>query len=212
MKQIAEADEAVLYKTFGIDAELMIDHAWGREPTTMADIKAYKSKTNCLSSGQVLPRDYSFEEGRIIVREMVDLQCLEMVEKGLVTDSVTLHVGYANRFKKKSAHGTAALTITTSSAKKISEQVLAVYERIVDRNTPIHRVYLTCNDVVDERYQQYDLFVDPAELEREHAMQKAMLEIKERFGKNAILKGMNLQEGATTMERNQQIGGHKSGI
>lgn len=211
MGQVAAADKAMLYKLFGIDAELLIDHAWGRETTTMADIKAYKPKTNSISSGQVLGCDYSYEEGKLVVKEMADLLSLELVDKGLVTDSITLHVGYSNRVEKKSAHGTTTMTVTTSSAKQIIEYTLKLYEQIVHRYTPIHKVNLTFNNVVDEMYQQYDLFTDPVELEREHKMQKAMLDIKQKFGKNAILKGMNLQEGATTMERNRQIGGHKSG-
>lgn len=211
MEQVAAADKTMLYNLFGIDAELLIDHAWGRETTTMADIKAYKPKTNSISSGQVLGCDYSYEEGKLVVKEMADLLSLELVDKGLVTDSITLHVGYTNRVEKKSAHGTTTMTVTTSSAKKIIEYTLKLYEQIVDHYTPVHKINLTFNNVVDEMYQQYDLFTDPAELEREHKMQKAMLDIKEKFGKNAILKGMNLQEGATTRERNRQIGGHKSG-
>lgn len=212
MGEIAQAEESLLYRLFGIDAELLIDHAWGRETTTIADIKAYRPKESSVTSGQVLGCDYSFEKGRLVVKEMVDLLCLELVDKGLVTDSVTLHVGYSNRVAQKSAHGTVAMTVTTSSAKKIIPCVVELYERIVDRYLPIHRVNLSFNHVVDERYQQYDLFTDPAELEREHRMQKAMLDIKEKYGKNAILKGMNLQKGATTMERNRQIGGHRSGV
>lgn len=211
MEQVAAADKTMLYNLFGIDAELLIDHAWGRETTTMTDIKAYKPKTNSISSGQVLGCDYSYEEGKLVVKEMADLLSLELVDKGLVTDSITLHVGYTNRVEKKSAHGTTTMTVTTSSAKKIIEYTLKLYEQIVDHYTPVHKINLTFNNVVDEMYQQYDLFTDPVELEREHKMQKAMLDIKEKFGKNAILKGMNLQEGATTRERNRQIGGHKSG-
>lgn len=211
MGGIAAADEDMLYHIFGVDAELLIDHAWGRETATMEDIKAYKSKSNSISSGQVMGCDYNFEDGKLIVKEMTDLLCLELVDKGLVTDSVTLYVGYAKRAEKRSVHGTTSLTVTTSSAKKIIAGVLELYEKIVDKHTPIHRVNLCFNHVVDERYQQYDLFTDPAKLEKEHRMQKAMLEIKKKFGKNAILKGMDLQEKATTMERNRQIGGHRSG-
>lgn len=211
MEGVARADEDALYRMFGIDAELLIDHAWGREPTTIADIKAYKPKANSISSGQVLGCDYNFEDGRLIVKEMADLLCLELVDKGLVTDSITLYVGYGKRYGKKSAHGTTTMTVTTSSAKQIIAHTVRLYERIVDRMTPIHRVNLSFNHVVDEVYRQYDLFTDPAELEREHRLQKAMLDIKEKFGKNAILKGMNLVEGSTAMERNRQIGGHKSG-
>jgi len=211
MEEVAKADEDALYRAFGIDAELLIDHAWGRETTTIADIKAYKSRSSSIGSGQVLGCDCDYEGGKLILKEMADLLCLELVDKGLVTDSLTLHVGYNRSYGKKSAHGTISMTVTTSSASQIMDYAVRLYENIVDRSTPIHRFSLTFNNVVDEAYEQYDLFCDPAKMEREHKMQKAMLEIKEKFGKNAILKGMNLQEGATTMERNRQIGGHKSG-
>lgn len=211
MKEITEADETMLYHLFGVDAELLTDHAWGRESTTMADIKNYKSKDTSIFSGQVLSCDYSFEDGKLIVEEMADLLCLELVDKGLVTSSITLHVGYSPRSGRKSAHGTTAMTLTTSSARAIISCALNLYEQIVDQYTPVHRVNLSFNHVMDELYQQYDLFTDPAALEREHQLQKVMLDIKEKYGKNAILKGMNLQKNATTMERNQQIGGHKSG-
>ena len=199
MEGIAKADEDMLYRMFGIDAELLIDHAWGRETTTIADIKAYRPKENSISSSQVLGCDYDFEGGRLIAKEMADLLCLELVEKGLVTDSISLYVGYSRRLQKKSAHGTITMPVTTSSAKKIMGYTQELFEQIVDRNAPIHRVTLAFNRVVDEMYQQYDLFTDPAEIEREHKIQKTMLEIKEKFGKNAILKGMNLEKGATTI-------------
>lgn len=211
MEGVAEANEEFLYHLFGVDAELLIDHAWGRESVTMQDIKAYKPKNNSLGSGQVLSRDYSFEDGKLIVREMTDLLCLELVDKGLVTDSVTLHVGYSNLFQKKSAHGTTSMRGSTNSARQIVSYTEALYERIVDRNTPIRRMTVTFNRVMDEVYRQYDLFTDPVQAEKERKIQQAVIDIKGRFGKNAILKGMNLQEGATTMERNCQIGGHKSG-
>ena len=211
MGEIAHADEDMLYRMFGVDAELLIDHAWGRESTTMQDIKSYRPKTNSLSSGQVLECDYTFEKGKLVVKEMADLLCLELVEKGLVTDSITLHVGYSNRLEKKPAHGTIGLRNSTSSARQIIAATEKLYCQIVDPYTSVRRMTVTFNQVVDEQYQQYDLFTDPAELEREHRMQEAILDIKEKFGKNAILKGIDLQAGATTMERNRQIGGHKSG-
>jgi DNA polymerase V len=136
---------------------------------------------------------------------------LELVDKKLVTDSITLHVGYNNRYNMKSAHGTVTMTVTTSSTRRIMPYAVDLYDRIVDPFTPIHRFNISFNHVVDEAYRQYDLFTDPEEMEREHKLQQAMLDIKGRYGKNAILKGMNLQEGATTMERNRQIGGHRSG-
>ncbi len=211
MGDVAKADEDMLYRMFGIDAELLIDHAWGRETTLMSDIKNYRARTNSISSGQVLARDYSFEEGRLIVKEMAELLALELVDKGLVTDSITLHVGYANRHEMKSAHGTTTMSITTSSAKHIREYTEKLYCQIVNSYQNVRRITLTFNRVIDEAYRQYDLFTDPDEIEREHQLQKAMLDIKGKFGKNAILKGMNLEKAGTTIERNQQIGGHKSG-
>ena len=211
MGEIAQADEDLLYRMFGVDAELLIDHAWGRESTTMADIKAYRPKSNSLSSGQVLPRDYHFDEARIVAKEMADSLCLELVDKGLVTDSVTLHAGYSYRLEKKSAHGSAGLNSATSSSRRIIACTEQLFDRIVDRRTPVRRISLTFNHVMDEAYRQYDLFTSPEELEKENRLQKAVIDIREKFGKNAVLRGMDLQEGATAMERNCQIGGHKSG-
>jgi len=211
MGQIAETEEDFLYKLFGIDAELLIDHAWGREITTMEDIKNYKPKANCLSSGQVLSRDYEHEEGKLIVKEMTDLLCLDLVDKDLVTESATLYMGYANRYGKESARGTVRFPFFTCSAQIMLPYMEELYDRIKDKNVPIRRINITFNNVEVETYRQYDLFTDPATLEKERNMQKAMLNIKRKSGKNAILKGMNLEESATTMERNRQIGGHKSG-
>ena len=211
MKDIAMAKEETLYNLLGVDAELLIDHAWGREPVTIADIKQYKPKHNSLTSGQVLGCEASFEEGLLIVKEMADLLCLDLVDKGLVTESISLYVGYENRLEREPARGTITTPIATSSARTILPYVELLYRRIVSTSGGVRRANLSFNNVVDEVYQQYDLFCNPAELERERNMQKAMIDIKKRFGKNAILKGMNLEEGATTMERNRQIGGHKSG-
>ena len=211
MGEVAHADEDMLYKLFGVDAELLIDHAWGRESTLMEDIKNYKSQSNSISSGQVLGCDCDYENGKLIVKEMVDLLCLELVDKGLVTDSITLDIVFSKHFEKKPAHGRARMTVTTSSTKQILAYAVQLYERIMDKHTPIRRFTVTFNNVVDEAYKQYDLFTNIEDVEREHRMQKAMLDIKDKFGKNAILKGMNLEEGAKTMERNRQIGGHKSG-
>ena len=163
MKDVTEASEELLYKILGVDAELLIDHAWGKEITTIQDIKAYKPKQNCLSSGQVLSCDYSHEDGRLIVKEMADLLCLDLVDKGLVTESVSLYLGYANHLNKEPARGTISLRSATSSARIILPQVEQLYERITDAYSPIRRVNLTFNRVVDEVYQQYDLFADPAE-------------------------------------------------
>ena len=211
MHDIAQADEDLLYRLFGIDAELLIDHAWGREPVTIADIKSYRSRTNCISSGQVLACSYGFEDGKLIVKEMADLMCLDLVEKGLVTKSVTLHVGYDNRLNAAPAHGTTQLPDETSADMLIIPAVEALYERIIDPTLTIKRVNMTFNNVVPEEYHQYNFFADAESLEKNRKLQEAVISIKHKFGKNAILKGMNLEEHATTRERNQQIGGHRSG-
>lgn len=242
-------NEDLLYSLFGVNAELLIDHAWGWEPCTIAQVKAYKPKTTSLGSGQVLQCPYAFDKGRLIVREMAELLALDLVDKGLVTDQLVLTVGYDienlndparrgayrgpvttdfyGRAVPKAAHGTANLDKQTSSAKRIVQAVMALYDRIVSPKLLIRRVNLTANRLVDESSsskqqaaEQLDLFTDYAALEakrkaeeealaEERRLQLAMLEIKKKYGKNAILKGMNLEEGATTISRNQQIGGHR---
>ncbi|QNK42210.1 Y-family DNA polymerase [Caproicibacter fermentans] len=243
-------NEELLYKLFGVNAELLIDHAWGWEPCTIADIKAYRPSTNSIGSGQVLQSAYTFDKAKLITREMTDLLVLDLVDKKLVTDQLTLTVGYDienltnpriraayhgaittdhyGRAVPKSAHGSANLGRHTSSTKVILDAVTELFERIVDKNLLIRRLNITANHVVDEatvqktdNFEQLDFFTDfaatqakkeeeEAELAREKRMQQAMIKIKKKHGKNAILKGMNLEEGATTVERNRQIGGHKA--
>lgn len=210
MRDIANADEDLLYHLFGIDAELLIDHAWGRESTTMADIKSYGPKTNCLSAGQVLPRDYGHEAGRLIVREMTDQLCLELVSKRKLTENISLYVGYSNSAHVEPDGGSIRLSSPSSSIKEIGPCVEELYERVKDHDLDVRRLSLSFNNITDDDYRQLDLFSDPEEYEKENQMQKAMISIKERFGKNAILKGMNLKEDGTMIERNNQIGGHKS--
>ena len=212
MGDVARASEDLLYKWFGIDAELLIDHAWGREPVTIRDIKAYQSKTQCFCSGQVLMRDYTFEEGALIVKEMTDQMCLDMVAKGVVTDSVTLYVGYSNQLHREAARGSASIATETNADALLIPAVMALYRRIVDPHYPVRRISITCNRIIpDSGIEQTTLFHDPAEVERNRTLQKTVLEIKKKYGKNAILKGMNFEEAATGRERNRQIGGHKSG-
>ena len=243
-------NEDLLYKLFGINAELLIDHAWGWEPCTIADIKTYKPSTNSIGSGQVLHSAYTFDKAKLIVREMTDLLVLDLVDKRLVTDQLVLTVGYDidnltnpeikklyhgeittdhyGRAVPKSAHSSINLGRQTSSTKLILDAVTELFERITDKNLLIRRVNITANHVVDEaavrktdNFEQLDLFTDyaavqtkkeeeEAGLAREKKMQQAMLEIKKKHGKNAILKGINLEEGATTVDRNRQIGGHKA--
>lgn len=210
MKEVATAEPSLLYHAFGIDAEFLIDHAWGREPVTIAEIKAYKAKSNSLSSGQVLMRDYDYKEGLLIVKEMTDLLCLDLVARKLVTNSISLHIGYSKDILK-SAGGTRRMSVTTNSVKIITGYFTELYEQIVNRFTPIRRITITFNDVIDEAYEQYDLFTGPEDLEKDRKVQQAVLDIRAKFGRNSIIKGMNLLEAGTTLERNHQIGGHNSG-
>ena len=243
-------NEELLYHLFGINAELLIDHAWGWEPVTIDLIKAYKPETNSLSSGQVLQCPYDFEKGRLIVREMTDLLVLDLVDKKLVTDQMVLSIGYDienltnkeirqnykgeitvdhyGRMVPKHAHGSVNLGRQTSSTKLITDAVMELYDRIVDPKLLVRRVTVAANHLVEEStvkeapvFEQLDLFTDYAALEKEQEeenvmmekerkLQEAMLSVKKKYGKNAILKGMNLQEGAMTIERNNQIGGHKA--
>lgn len=209
MGDIASADEDLLYRLFGIDAELLIDHAWGRETATMADIKKYKPSTNSYSSGQVLPRDYAHEEGRLVVQEMTDLLCLELVKKRKITESVTMYLGYSNALHTEGERGSVRLLTPTDRASVIVPAVAELYNRIKAPELPIRRINISFNNVVDAEYRQLSLFSDAEEDEKELRAQKAALSIKNRYGGNAVLKGMNLEAGGTTIERNNQIGGHK---
>lgn len=212
MEEIAHARESLLYKAFGIDAELLIDHAWGREPVTIADIKAYRPKNTSFSSGQVLPRDYEYEEGALVVKEMADLLCLDLVDQCLVTSHISLAIGYSNQKCFEPAKGSTTLRSATSSNRRLLSYVEQLYRRIVRPGAYIRRITLTYTGVMTEDYQQFDLFSNPEETEKDVKAQRAAISIKQRYGRNAILKGMNLEESATTIERNGQIGGHKSGV
>ncbi len=238
-------NEDLLYKLFGINAELLIDHAWGYEPCTIADIKAYKPQTSSTSSGQVLQRPYPFDKARLVMQEMTDLLVLDLVEQGLKTSQMTLTVGYDienlsdpqrrakyhgpvttdgyGRKLPKHAHGTANLSGYSSSTHEIMEAMTALFDRIVNSDLLVRRIYVTACRLEDAKtaekdsFEQLDLFTDPAAQEakqealaREEKMQEAMLSIRKKFGKNAILKGMNFKEGATARQRNGQIGGHKA--
>ena len=234
-------NEDLLYKVFGVNAELLIDHAWGWEPCTIADIKAYKPENNSIGSGQVLQCPYNYEKARLVVKEMADALALDLVDKALVTDQIVLTVGYdtssitakykgeiqTDRYGRKipkHAHGTANLEKYTSSGNMIMNTSLDLFDRVINKELLIRRVYITATHVIPEKeakegkaYEQLSLFTDfekeemeKQKLEKERKMQEAMLSIKKRFGKNAVLKGMNLEEGATAKERNNQIGGHKA--
>ena len=239
-------NEELLYRMFGVNAEILVDHAWGYEPTTMADIKAYKPEAKSIGSGQVLTSPYTCGKARMVAWEMADQLALDLVAQRFVTNQLTLTVGYdidnlrdpkrrkqyhgevkTDRYGRqipKHAHGTANLEEYTASSKRITAAILELYDRIVDENLLIRRMYLTANRVTAEAavpaepaMEQMDLFADPvqkeseaAELARERKLQEAMLGIKSKYGKNAILKGTNLLDGATAAERNDKIGGHRA--
>lgn len=243
-------NEDLLYKLFGINAELLIDHAWGWEPATIAEIKAYRPEKNSLSTGQVLQCPYTAQKAKLIVREMTDLLVLDLVDKKLVTDQMVLTVGYDiesltnpeirrkyhgevttdryGRHVPRHAHGTANLSCQTSSTKLIMKAVEELYDRIINPDLLVRRITVVASRVVPESeadqkevFEQLDLFTDyqaleqereqeKKELDKEKRIQKAILDIQKKYGKNAVLRGMNFEEGATTRERNGQIGGHKA--
>jgi DNA polymerase V len=207
MEGIAKADPKTLYKEFGINAEFLIDHANGKEPTTIAQIKAYKSKENSISNGQVLFEDYDYEKARLIVKEMVELSCLELSDKHLVSSHISLSIGYSKDLHKPTG-GSLTLTNLTNSFEYFLPYFLAIFDKTTIVNTPIRRINVGFSDVRDEIYEQYDLFTDPTEYKKDEQLQKTINKIKKKYGKNSVLRGMNLLEGATTIKRNKLVGGH----
>lgn len=249
-------NEELLYSMFGVNAELLIDHAWGYESCEIKDIKAYKPESSSMSEGQVLHEPYTFEKARIIVKEMTDSLCYALVEKGLIADQIVLTVGYDKesledpvisskysgpveydhygRLIPKSAHGTINLSEFTSSTREFLEKCVELFDRIVNPDLLVRRMYVVANHVIYEKdylqkketekketYVQMDLFTDYEALEKEEKdreikkqkekdLQEAVLSLKKKYGKNAVLKGINLMEGATMMDRNKQVGGHKA--
>ena len=237
MRGIAGADEDLLYRIFGIDAELLIDHAWGIEPTKISDIKGYKNKSHSLSRGQVLMRDYSNTEGELIVKEMTELLCHEMTEEGMVTKNVSVMVGYSNAFRVPMAHGSVSFSILTDASSVIIPAVASLYRRITEPDYPVRRVFINFNDIVPREADRQMTIFDLADIEadeegktagqqreegladqitemqtrlkRDAALQEAVNSIRKKYGKNAMFRGMDLEEAATTLERNHQIGGHR---
>lgn len=239
-------NEDLLYKLFGINTELLIDHAWGYEPCTIKSIKAYRPEKNSIGSGQVLHCAYNYEDAKIIVKEMINELSLDLVRKNLITSQLVLTIEYdkenltnsdINKLYKgeitidrygrkipKHGHGTINLDHKTSSTKILTEAIIKLYERITDKRLLVRKIYVTANDVINElnlkenkNYEQIDMFTNYRELEKkkekeksEKQIQKAILNIKDKYGKNAIIKGMDLQSAGTTIERNSQIGGHKA--
>ena len=244
--RVSETNEELLYKLFGINAELLIDHAWGYEPCTIESIKSYKPITNSISSGQVLHCPYNYEDTKIIVKEMTELLTLDLVKKDLVTSKLVLTIGYdvdnltnpeikdyykgeitLDRYGRKvpkHAHGTINIDHKTSSTKVITSAIMELYERIINKKLLVRRINVTAENIVNEAdyknaksFDQIDIFGDYSKKDKqiqseetEKSLQKAVINIKSKYGKNAILKGMNFEKAGTTIERNEQIGGHKS--
>ena len=223
-------DEEYFYKTFGIDGEILIDHAWGIEPVTMKDIKSYRTEAHSLSNGQVLPRPYQYKEARLVFQEMIEVLCTDMFSKNLVTQACSwwvsydyksleacphydgpLSIDFYGRIHPKHSNGTAKLPVVTNNLQIISTPLLRQFDDKTDHRLLYRRLGICANDVrEDEGIFQLNMFIDYEALERDRRLQGAMLEVRRRFGANALFKGMNLMEGATTLERNQQIGGHKA--
>lgn len=210
MRDITRTSPQALEKLLGVDYEILLDHAYGREPVTIADIKAYKAQSHSLSSGQVLSRDYNFSEALTIVKEMADNLCLELFDEGLVTRSITLSVVYSG-VERRQSRGSLRLEDYTNSAQTLIFSAAKLFERVMEKNAVIRKITLVYNDVIEEGFAQYNLFSSQPTKEKERRQMQAVSSIKKRFGKNAILRGLDLKKEATARERNRQIGGHKSG-
>ncbi len=226
---LSVGDQEWFYRVFGIDAEILLDHAWGVEPCTVADVKAFEPENNSICDGQVLPEPYPYDKARLIIREMADNLMYQLMEKGMTTDLLTMDLAYDREncdngtYKGKTktdnygrtvpvpAHGSQRLDHPTNLGSELIQATVGLFDRIADRNLSIRKITITAGDVVpDEGFGQLDLFTDPKEQETEKNMQKSLLEIREKFGKNAVLKGSDLLDGATTKTRNDSIGGHKA--
>lgn len=206
---VAHYNEKILYKLFGINAEYLIDHAWGREPTEISDIKAYKPSSNSISNSQILFEDYNYKDAYLIMKEMVESNVLQLTEKHLVTNHISLYVGYSKNCIKPS-RGSRKITNTTNSYRILLEEFKLLYKKIINPNYPIRQIGISFGNVKDEIYEQFDLFADQEDIEKEKRVQEALIHIRNKYGKNAVLKGMNFYEKATQRKRNGLVGGHNA--
>lgn len=206
---IAHYNEKFLYKLFGINAEYLIDHAWGREPTEISDIKAYRPSSNSISNSQILFEDYNYKDAYLIMKEMVESNVLQLTEKHLVTNHISLYVGYSKNCIKPS-RGSRKITNTTNSYRILLEEFKLLYKKIVNPTHPIRQIGISFGNVKDEIYEQFDLFTDQEDIEKEKRVQEALVHIQNKYGKNAVLKGMNFYEKATQRKRNGLVGGHNA--
>ena len=210
MYDIAHTEQKRLYKEFGVNAEYLIDHSWGKESCTIADIKAYKPKTNSITNSQVLFEDYSFIKARLVLKEMVELGSLRLIESNLVTDTVGLYIGYSKNTIKATG-GTRKLTNYTNIYSELLKAFLEIYNKTTDTDIPIRRIGVNFANVIETESVQLSLFIDQERVDEERKLELAMCSIKNKMGKNAIIRGMDLEDGATTIMRNKLIGGHNSG-
>lgn len=210
MYDIAHTEQKRLYKEFGVNAEYLIDHSWGKESCTIADIKAYKPKTNSITNSQVLFEDYSFIKARLVLKEMVELGSLRLIESNLVTDTVGLYIGYSKNTIKATG-GTRKLINYTNTYSELLKAFLEIYDKTTDKDIPIRRIGVNFTNVIETESVQLSLFIDQEKIDEERKLELAMCKIKNKMGKNAIIRGMDLEDGATTIMRNKLIGGHNSG-
>lgn len=206
---IANANEEILYKEFGINAKNLIDHAWGREPTTIADIKKYKPKTHSHSNSQILFEDYQYEDAFLVLKEMVESNVLELVDQHLVSNHISLYIGYSKNIRRPTG-GSRKITTRTNSYRILLQEFIDLFHQTTYKDTPIRQISISFGNVVDEMFESYDLFSDIEALEEERKLSQALVNIKHKYGKNAVLKGMNMFEKATARKRNQLVGGHNA--
>lgn len=209
MKGIAKCPEKTLYKIFGVNAEYLIDHSKGIEPVQISDIKQYKPKANSISNSQILFEDYNYKDAYLVMKEMVEANVLSLTEKHLVTYHISLYIGYSKNIIKPSRAGH-KITVTTNSYKLLLEEFKLLYKKVVNPNYPIRQIAISFGNVVDEIYEQYNLFTDLEDIEKEKRVQETLVNIRAKYGKNAVLKGMNFQEKATARKRNGLVGGHNA--
>lgn len=206
---VAHYNEKILYKLFGINAEYLIDHAWGKEPTEISEIKAYRPSSNSISNSQILFEDYNYKDAYLIMKEMVESNVLQLTEKHLVTNHISLYVGYSKNCIKPS-RGSRKITNTTNSYRILLKEFKLLYKKIINPNYPIRQIGISFGNVKDEIYEQFDLFTDQEDIEKEKRVQEALVHIRNKYGKNAVLKGMNFYEKATQRKRNGLVGGHNA--
>lgn len=209
MYGVAHCDEDVLYKIFGVNAEYLIDHSWGREPCTIADIKAYKPKSNSISNSQILFEDYKTQDAFLVMKEMVDVNVLQLTENHLVTNHISLFIGYSKNVIKPS-RGSRKIGVTTNSCKLLMEEFILLFKKIIVKDYPIRQIAISFGNLKDEYFEQYNIFTDMEDIDKERRLQQTLVFIQNKYGKNAVLKGMNFYDKATQRKRNTLIGGHNA--